>query len=247
MTVEKNETASTEEAVAKALESIEGLWTVIRTSGESYDDHSYDSNVGLFASEALADAYVKAHEDIYQQVRRDEYNTGSWQMWRKKFVPIAPTTMPKLDLYYIVETSRSFDKNGKREIEKVEVVTRDMNQEPWDEAERLARENPGKAFQQTSKYGEPEVFAESSEFPALVLDEDGQDYDGQYETFYSFTKNAVVLDPPEGYIHPEPIPWEPVRALPKPYNPDEEEKLADWEKELLGINDDKEEDTEETV
>lgn len=234
MTGKKNDFAPTEDAVAKALEGIDGLWTVVRTSGEAYDDHSYDSTVGLFASEALADAYIETYDAFDRQARKDEYNTGSWSMWRKKFVPTAPTELPKLALYYIVETSRSFEENGKRVIEKVEVVSRDLNREPYDEIERIARENPGKAFQQVNEEGEPSAFAESSEFPALVLSEDGKDYDGQWETFYSFSKDAVVLDPPAGYVHPEPIPWEPAKPEVRVNNGE----LADWEKELLGITDD---------
>ena len=239
MTVENNDSTATDEAVAKALESIDGLWTVVCTSGEYYDDYSHDSTVGLFASEALADEYIAAYEEVSKLANEAEYNSNSYARWHKKFVPTAPTQVPKLVLLYEVETSRSWDENGKREVERVGVWFKDMNKEPQDEMERLARANPDKAFQATNKYGEPDTFAESSEFPELVVSDDGQDYDGQWETFYSFSKDAVVLDPPAGYVHPEPIPWEPSRTERHSKHSryeGESEELEDWEKELLGLN-----------
>jgi hypothetical protein len=234
MTVENTGITATDEAVTKALESIDGLWTVVRTSGEAYDDHSYDSTVGLFPTEAAADAYIAVYAEASEKARRDEYNTGSWSMWRKKFVPTAPVQIPNLVLMYEVETSRSWEENGKREVERVQVWFKDLNKEPQEEMERLARENPEKAFQATNKYGEPNAFAESAEFPELTLSEDGKDYDGQWETFYSFSKDAVVLDPPAGYVHPEPIPWEPAPVKERVYA-EGEEVLAEWERELLGL------------
>ena len=245
MTSENTINSTVDETVTKALDSIDGLWTVVNTSGEAYDDHSYDTTVGLFPTEAAADAYIAVYSEASEQARKAEYNTGSWAMWRKKFVPTAPKVIPNIVLMYEVETSRSWDENGKREVERVGVWFKDMNKAPQDEMEALVRANPEKAFQATNKYGEPDTFAESAEFPELTISDDGQDYDGQYETFYSFSRDAVVLDPPAGYVHPEPIPW-------KPRHVERDEQLngelAEWEKELLGIVDEekKQEETPET-
>lgn len=219
--------------------SVEGSWGIESTGGEAYDDHTYTTMIGLFDSEEAADAYLEAHNVAAKEAYMAEYNTG-YSYWLKKvFIPKAPSQVPNFKLFYEVETSRSWDENGKREVERVSVQLLDFNKQALTPFQQLCWDNPGKAFQTVSPYGvSPEVHAESSEFPALTLSEDGRDYDGQYETFYSFSKDAVVLDPPAGYVHPEPIPWEP----PKRFEADKRrndgsEELADWEKELLGITD----------
>lgn len=236
MTSEPTPQETSAETTQNALEAIDGLWTVSSSRGEAYEQ-SYDTVVGLFPSEAAADAYIAAFEGSRDKVYEGEYNTSTYVYWKKNFVPTAPTQVPDVRAFYEVETSRSYDKNGQREIECVKVSLIDVNQPIAYPAFRHAFENPGKAFQQVSKHGEPEEFLESSEFPAMVLSDDKQDWEGTWETFYSITKDAVVLTPPEGYVHPEPIPWE----QEKEHDSDgyHSEELAEWERELLGYNDEK--------
>jgi hypothetical protein len=212
---------------------VDGVWIVSQSSGEAYES-GYSSPVGAFATEELADAYIAAYNSADRVVLMSDNRTTNWHSWQKNFVP-SVTTTPAIVTVYEQETVRDED-TGQRELSNVAVHYVDLNKVGTESSFGKAVHNRERAYQEVVESDGSVTVLDSETFPAMVLADTKDYYEGGYETFYTVDPRNIILDPPADYVHPEPIPWKPqVKG---------KDGLYDWERELLTGSTEEQEPTE---